>query len=67
MSVQELDGEAALLGDALVVRASPARRAAMGGDLCVRAFLDQAGQSGVVEMVVGDEHELDVLQGVPER
>ena len=26
-----------------------------------------AGQPGVVEMVVGDEHELDVLQGVPER
>ena len=39
----------------------------MGCDLGARPFLDPACQPGVIQVVMGDQDEFDLLQGVPMR
>ena len=51
----------------LVVARAPRSRARRRRDPGARGRGDRAGEPGVIEVVVGQQHELDRLEGVPER
>ena len=67
MRGHQLEREPVFVRHPLVILGSPARGTAVGGDLGSRSLLDRGREPGVIEVMVRDQHKLDVLdpQAVP--